>query len=90
MSKNKAEPAERDSVTHFETGLAELEGIVARLERGDLPLEESLQLFERGMHLSRDCRTLLDRAELRIRNLLQQHADDAVADGNAAAPPLSS
>jgi exodeoxyribonuclease VII small subunit len=86
MSKNKAESAGADAVTHFETGLTELEGIVARLERGDLPLEESLQLFERGMSLSRDCRGLLERAELRVRNLLQQHAGPPAESAESPSP----
>ncbi|HEX3101224.1 MAG TPA: exodeoxyribonuclease VII small subunit, partial [Pyrinomonadaceae bacterium] len=40
----------------FETSLAELEQIVTKLEDGDLPLEESLELFEKGIKLSRECR----------------------------------
>jgi exodeoxyribonuclease VII small subunit len=45
------------------------------MERGDLPLEESLKLFERGVVLTRECRTSLDSAELRVRKLLRP--DDA-------------
>lgn len=51
-----ADPAD-DPVTRFEGSLAELEAIVAKMERGDLPLDESLRLFERGMGLTRVCRT---------------------------------
>ncbi|MFT3745914.1 MAG: exodeoxyribonuclease VII small subunit [Pyrinomonadaceae bacterium] len=55
----------------FETSLAELETIVGRLENGDLPLEESLELFEKGIKLSRECRTRLTNAERRIEILMK-------------------
>ena len=60
----------------FETSLVELEQIVAKLEDGDLPLEESLELFEKGIKLSRECRTRLANAERRIEILMKD------ADGN--------
>jgi len=63
----------------FETSLAELEQIVGRLESGDLPLEESLELFEKGIKLSRECRTRLTNAERRIEILMKD------ADGNLTA-----
>ncbi|MGE3840377.1 MAG: exodeoxyribonuclease VII small subunit [Vicinamibacterales bacterium] len=50
----------------FETALGELESIVKTLEDGDLTLERSLQLFERGIELSRYCHGRLDDAERRI------------------------
>jgi len=65
------EPAELDPVSRFEDAMRELEETVQRMERGDLRLEESLKLFERGMELSRQCRQSLDTAELRVRNLLE-------------------
>ncbi len=55
----------------FEASLQELEKIVRRLEDGDLPLEESLKLFEDGVRLSRECQERLDQAERRIEILLQ-------------------
>ena len=55
----------------FETSLAELEQIVGKLESGDLPLEESLELFEKGIKLSRECRTRLTNAERRIEILIR-------------------
>lgn len=54
----------------FESSLAELEKIVRRLEDGELPLEDSLKLFEDGVRLSRECQERLDRAERRIEILL--------------------
>jgi exodeoxyribonuclease VII small subunit len=55
----------------FETSLAALEQIVRELERGDLPLEQSLELFERGVRLSRECQERLQAAERRIEVLLR-------------------
>jgi exodeoxyribonuclease VII small subunit len=55
----------------FETSLAELEEIVAKLEDGDLPLEQSLELFEKGIKLSRECRERLSSAERRIEVLMK-------------------
>jgi exodeoxyribonuclease VII small subunit len=57
------------STKDFETALAELETIVKTLEDGDLPLERSLQLFERGVELSRFCHARLEDAERRIETL---------------------
>ena len=50
----------------FEQSLVELEEIVGKLEDGDMPLEESLALFEQGIALSRECRALLTNAERTI------------------------
>jgi exodeoxyribonuclease VII small subunit len=54
------------SIRDFETALAELESVVKRLEDGDLPLETSLALYERGVVLSRYCHDRLQAAERRI------------------------
>src|SRR6266446_6362735 len=56
----------RMDIKDFETAIAELETIVKKLEEGDLPLETSLQLYERGVHLSRFCHARLEEAEHRI------------------------
>ena len=61
----------------FERSLEELETIVNRIESGDLPLEESLELFERGVKLSRKCRERLANAERRI-EVLTKDADGAL------------
>jgi len=53
----------------FEQLYTELEATVRRLETGDLPLAESLALFERGTALAEQCNALLDQAELRVRQL---------------------
>jgi exodeoxyribonuclease VII small subunit len=54
----------------FEEQLAELEKIVEQLEHGDLALEQSVSLFERGVHLSKACKAQLSSAESRIQVLL--------------------
>ncbi len=54
----------------FEASLQDLEKIVRRLEDGDLPLEDSLKLFEDGVRLSRECQERLNQAERRIEILL--------------------
>ena len=64
----------------FEKSLAELEQIVTKLEDGDLPLEESLELFEKGIKLSRDCRERLIKAECRIEILMKDAAGNIRAE----------
>ena len=56
----------------FERRLSDLEAVVERLEQGDLPLEESVRLFEEGMKLSQSCKQELDAAEGRIQVLIEQ------------------
>lgn len=63
----------------FETGLTELEGVVKQLESGDLPLEKSLELFEKGMQLSELCRRQLEEAETRV-ELLTRRGGSVVAE----------
>jgi exodeoxyribonuclease VII small subunit len=68
-------------VGNFETGLAELEKVVKELESGDLPLERSLELFEKGMSLSEICRKQLQEAETRVEMLIRK-------DGKYQAEPF--
>jgi exodeoxyribonuclease VII small subunit len=56
----------------FEQALAELEGLVERLERGDLPLDEALKTFERGVELTRLCQTSLKAAQQKVEILLKR------------------
>ncbi len=60
---------QKQPVPDFEASLAELETIVARLEQGELPLEESLRQFERGVALTRACQKSLEQAEQKVRLL---------------------
>ncbi|MFT4045217.1 MAG: exodeoxyribonuclease VII small subunit [Solimonas sp.] len=78
VSSKAASPAAADPVGQFEEAMQELEGIVQALERGDLRLDESLRLFERGVALARQCRGSLESAELKVRELLA----DADGDGD--------
>lgn len=65
-------PAAPESALSFEQALEQLEGIVDRLERGDLPLEEALAAFEEGVSLTRRCAGQLDDAERRIELLVRE------------------
>ena len=53
----------------FETAYAELDSIVTKLESGELTLEDSVRLFERGRELSEHCQKILDKSELRVNQL---------------------
>ncbi len=57
----------------FESSLEELERIVRELEQGELPLEKSLELFEQGVKLSRECQERLNQAERRIEILMRDN-----------------
>ena len=88
-SPQQKEMAKRDQVksaapSSFEAQLATLERIVRELERGDLPLEQSLDLFEQGVKLSRECQERLNEAERRIEVLLRG------GDGATIAVPFES
>jgi len=61
-----------DEIKDFEAALAELESIVRRLEQGDLTLESSLALYERGVVLSRYCHERLEDVERRIELLTER------------------
>jgi exodeoxyribonuclease VII small subunit len=54
------------TIKDFEAAIAELEAIVKKLEEGDLPLEKSLEFYERGVQLSRFCHARLEDADKRI------------------------
>lgn len=64
-----------DPIDRFEDAMRELESVIAQMEAGDLPLQKSLSLFERGVSLARQCRKSLDTAELRVKTLLEQQGD---------------
>lgn len=58
----------------FEAALAELEGLVERMEQGDTSLEQSLQDFERGIALTRQCQQALQQAEQKVQQLTADQA----------------
>ena len=73
MSKVK-KPAGSAKELPFEESIKRLETIVGQLEEGEIPLEKSLELFEDGVRLSRDCLKRLDAAERRIEVLMKDQA----------------
>ena len=68
------DPTPIETIKDFEAALSELESIVKRLEYGDLTLESSLALYERGVELSRFCHSRLEQAERRI-EILNERGD---------------
>ena len=64
--------ARDDKALGFEQALAELEGLVERLEHGDLPLDEALKAFERGVALTRHCQASLQAAQQKVEILLKR------------------
>ena len=77
-----APPAPPAAAFDFEQAMADLEAVVARLEQGDVPLEEALKAFERGVALTRACQEALAAAEQKVEILL------ARPDGSHAAVPF--
>ena len=68
MADSKTAPVDKMS---FEDALAELEGIVDKLERGDVPLEQSIAIYERGAALKGHCEARLKSAELKVEQIVQ-------------------
>jgi exodeoxyribonuclease VII small subunit len=75
-----------DKAPEFEQALAELETLVERLEGGDLPLDEALKAFERGVALTRHCQACLQAAQQKVEILLKRSGQpEAVAFEDATA-----
>jgi exodeoxyribonuclease VII small subunit len=70
----------------FEEAFAELEKVVQQLEAGDLTLDKSMALFERGMALATRCNAQLDAAELRVRQLAPAESEGPLGEGYDLAP----
>lgn len=64
----------------FEESIKELEKVVEKLEKGEIGLEESLELFERGIKLSKECNEMLDKAEKRVSVLMNGEKKDFIAE----------
>jgi exodeoxyribonuclease VII small subunit len=77
-SKAQEDPKPLD----FEAAMRDLEELVERLEHGDLPLEESLAAFERGVMLTRSCQTALKEAEQKVEILLKKAGEPRVEEFN--------
>ena len=65
---------------NFEQALGELESLVTAMESGEMSLEESLQAFEQGVKLTRDCQQALTEAEQKVQLLLSEQGDTADFD----------
>ncbi|MGJ8689052.1 MAG: exodeoxyribonuclease VII small subunit [Gammaproteobacteria bacterium] len=74
MSKKK------DSTFNFEESLASLESLVSAMEDGDLSLEESLQAFEKGIRLTRECQSALQNAEQKVQVLIAENGEPEAID----------
>jgi len=81
----KPSPNETSPVARFEQSLEELEQLVAKMEAGDLTLEQSLSAYERGVGLYRQCQQALEQAELRVKLLTDQAQPDSAETFD---PPL--
>ena len=77
MAKTASPAAKTLPAADFEHSLDELEQLVAKMEGGELSLDESLASFERGIGLYRHCQQTLEQAELRVRLLLDPEAPDS-------------
>jgi len=72
-SSSKPSKENASSLPDFEKKLAELEDIVTDLEKGNLTLEQSLQAYEQGIKLTRECQSALDVAQKRINVLMEKN-----------------
>lgn len=79
-AKKAPKKADPDQVAQFENSLNELEELVTRMEGGDQTLDESLQSFERGITLFRNCQGALEQAELRVSLLLDPDNPESAKD----------
>jgi len=70
----------KDSAFNFEESLASLESLVTAMEDGDLSLEESLQAFEKGIRLTRECQSALQKAEQKVQVLINENGDPEQID----------
>ncbi|HEX5305323.1 MAG TPA: exodeoxyribonuclease VII small subunit [Dyella sp.] len=77
MAKTAPAPANPAPVADFEHSLDELEQLVAKMEGGELSLDDSLASFERGIGLYRHCQQALEKADLRVRLLLDPDAPES-------------
>ncbi len=72
---------------NFESSIKELESLVEQMESGDITLEESLQYFERGIELTRNCQQLLSAAEQKVEILMQKNGQPQRLPFNSESTP---
>jgi exodeoxyribonuclease VII small subunit len=78
VARVKSKPQTENKLPDFEQSLLELEALVARLEQGDVPLEEALKTFERGVALTRQCQTALRTAQQKVEVLLIRNGEETL------------
>jgi exodeoxyribonuclease VII small subunit len=74
----KKDPRENEKSPDFEQSLVELEALVTKLEQGDVPLEDALATFERGVALTRQCQTALRTAQQKVELLLSRNGEETI------------
>ncbi|MDO3383370.1 exodeoxyribonuclease VII small subunit [Gilvimarinus algae] len=79
-------PAKKKALD-LEASLNELETIVARMESGELTLEQSLEAFEQGIKLTRECQQRLTQAEQQVQALIAQNGEPVLTDFDAPDNP---
>lgn len=82
MAAKKPSSAKKSSTSkvNFESALEQLEGLVSKLESGEISLEESLQAFEEGVKLTRECQLQLAEAEQRVQVLVEEQGELVAVD----------
>src|SRR5688572_11361186 len=78
VARVKSKPQQTEKSPDFEQSLVELEALVAKLEQGDVPLEEALKTFERGVALTRQCQTALRTAQQKVEVLLARNGEETI------------
>jgi exodeoxyribonuclease VII small subunit len=76
--KSKPQKVDASKLPDFEQSLNELETLVAKLEQGDVPLEDALKTFERGVALTRQCQTALRTAQQKVEVLLTRNGEETI------------
>jgi exodeoxyribonuclease VII small subunit len=74
----KKDAKDTEKSPDFEQSLVELEALVTKLEQGDVPLEDALQTFERGVALTRQCQTALRTAQQKVELLLSRNGEETI------------
>ena len=90
MPRSSAKPpvaTTESPVAHFEQSLGELEQLVAKMEAGEMGLDESLASFERGIALYRSCQAALEQSEARVRVLLDPDRPETARPIESGKPP---
>ena len=74
----KAKTPAKGELPDLETSLAEINTLITQMEQGELTLEQSLERFERGVHLIKHCQKVLQAAESKVQILIQNNGNDTL------------